>query len=420
MTLEFTDAGRADVDADLQALRLAAEDAVRRHDWAFVHARTDELRHADPEWWADIWAPACAIAARQLGAPDARAVLDEAIAGGYNQPDVHRPELADAFGTDPDWPELIDRIEHNAAPVPLAFVDWPTITPSAPLSLLRLPPPAEEELRRRLPAVKNTAWDTALTMLGWVSTRWRHANAHMEVDDAVACLDRVEAGERFACVEYSLVLSQALNAVGIPSRRLALRQAGYHAGIGRGHVVSEAWIDDLGSWVVLDGQNGLYWASPDGTPLGALALQTASATPAPVYAPGVESQPAEALAFWFSYFAHIGTNGATWSDGPFVPVFQRTRLASASVLLHDGRHAYPDLSQIAIGVELAGRECAIRLSTEHPYATGFVVQPGAVELSLDSPVWTLDTSPGEHLVELAVRTRFGAGRAHPFRYVVPQ
>lgn len=52
----------------------------------------------------------------------------------------------------------------------------------------------------------------------------------------------------------------------------------------------------------------------------------------------------------------------------------------------------PDLSRIAVGVEL----------------------------SLDSPVWTLDTSPGQHMMELAVRTPFGVGRYHPFRYVVPR
>jgi hypothetical protein len=181
-------------------------------------------------------------------------------------------------------------------------------------------------------------------------------------------------------------------------------------------VVSEAWIDDLERWVVLDGQNGLYWASSDGTPLGALELQAATA--APVYAPGVEALPVDSVAFWFSYFAHIGTDDVTWSDGPFVPVHQRTRLVSTPLLLRDGRHCYPELSRIAIGVEQDGRECAIRLSAEHPYATGFVVQPGPVELALDSPVWTLDTSPGEHLVELAVRTPFGIGRPHPFRYVV--
>ena len=45
----------------------------------------------------------------------------------------------------------------------------------------------------------------------------------------------------------------------------------------------------------------------------------------------------------------FSTTGATWSEGPFVPVLQRTRLASSPLLLRDARHAYPDLSQIAVG-----------------------------------------------------------------------
>lgn len=89
-------------------------------------------------------------------------------------------------------------------------------------------------------------------------------------------LERVAAGERFACVENSIVLSQALNAVRIPARRVQLRQANHHIGVGRCHVVSEAWIDELDKWVVLDGQNGAYWADTDGAPMALPDLQRAS------------------------------------------------------------------------------------------------------------------------------------------------
>jgi hypothetical protein len=86
-------------------------------------------------------------------------------------------------------------------------------------------------------------------------------------------------------VEYSLVLSQVLNALAIPARRLALRQENYHVGLGRAHAVSEAWIDDFCRWIVLDGQNGLYWTGNDGQPIGILELQQAarSGTPRPSY-----------------------------------------------------------------------------------------------------------------------------------------
>ena len=103
----------------------------------------------------------------------------------------------------------------------------------------------------------------------------------MEIDDAVECLRRVDEGQRLACMEYSLVLSQTLNALGIPARNLGLFQDNYHVGFGRAHRVSEAWIDDLCRWVVLDGQNGLYWTGADGEPLGAVALQRAAGSGAP-------------------------------------------------------------------------------------------------------------------------------------------
>jgi hypothetical protein len=58
--------------------------------------------------------------------------------------------------------------------------------------------------------------------------------------------------------------ARTLNALGIPARRLSLRQGDYHVDMGRCHVVCEAWIDDFCSWVILDGQNGLYWTDDDG------------------------------------------------------------------------------------------------------------------------------------------------------------
>lgn len=60
------------------------------------------------------------------------------------------------------------------------------------------------------------------------------------------------------------MLTQALNALQIPARPLSLFKAGYHAGLGTGHAVTEAWIDDLGKWVLLDGQNGAVWRDEDG------------------------------------------------------------------------------------------------------------------------------------------------------------
>ena len=399
----------------LDTLRRQTEEQCRAHDWAALYASMTDVRR-DVEYWPTLWGPMVAIAARELGLPDARAILDEAIAGGFNQIEPMEEELVAAFGADPDWPALAERIRTNSAPVPLVFTGWPTITPAVPLTLYRLGPDREHELRQRIPGPQSGAWATALEQLSWVSRRWRHANSHLEIEDAVVCLDRVDAGDRFACVEYSIVLSQALNALGIPARRVAVRQPEYHVGAGRGHEVSEAWIDDLGRWVVLDGQHGVYWARA-GQPLGILELQAGDVSDVvPVPAPGVAEMPAAEVDFWRSYFYSVKTTGVVWSRGDFVPVLQSRYLIVSPRLHRTAADAYPDLSELAMGIEIADGQCAIRLCTEHPFATGFLVD--GAPLPLDNPLWTLDTSTGSHSVEVATRTPYGHTAPRRLEYTV--
>jgi transglutaminase superfamily protein len=400
----------------LRELRVAANDAHRARDWAALRALRDELRQ-DADYWFDMWAPLSAIAARHLGEPDARALLDEAVAAGYCQPDVFGAGmLAEAFGGDEDWPELSARIAANETPATLELLDWPTVTPARPLSLQRTTPDREAELARRVPEPAGGAWPTAVRLATWVSGHWEHGDAHVETgEDAVRCLDRVAAGERFACVEYTLVLGQALNALGIPARRVDLRQDGYHVGMARGHVVTEAWLDDLGRWAVLDGQCGAYWADADGRPLSVRELCTVYREGRRAEWVGPDADPA-GLAYWWSLYGNASIGGVTWSAGTHVPVFQRSRLL-ADVVLRDPAPLYPDLSEVEVAVAPpVDGAAAVRLSTAHPYATGFVA--GGAEIPLDNPLWTLESAPGEYRVDLAVRTRYGALAARPLRYVV--
>jgi hypothetical protein len=238
----------------------------------------------------------------------------------------------------------------------------------------------------------------------------------MEIDDAVECLRRVDAGSRFACVEYSLVLSQVLNALAIPARRLSLRQQNYHAGLGRGHVVSEAWIDDLCSWVVLDGQNGLYWTGEDGQPLGAVELQGAaiSGTPRPGFVTFRDDITESDAGAWFSYFCHVTSSAGTWEPGEYSVIFQRDMLASSNRLEHRPDAFYPDLSEVGVQTVLDGDSPALKLTAAHPYARSFEVNCQ----SLPADVLPLDLAPGDHAVELAVRTDYGALPGKHLRYTV--
>ena len=68
---------------------------------------------------------------------------------------------------------------------------------------------------------------------------------------------------------------------------------------------------------------------------------------------------------------------------------------------------------------LDGDRPALRLTSAHPYARGFLADgdplPGD---SLPGDVLSLDQSPGEHELMLAVRTDYGALPGKPLRYRV--
>jgi transglutaminase-like putative cysteine protease len=399
----------------LEQLRKRAHDLSAADDWAGLLALRTDLEH-DRKYWPDLWGPLCAIAARQTRDPGAMKLLEDLVRAGFCQPQFLGGQLEHAFTGDPGWPELLDRMAHNVPPAPLVLTEWPVITPAAPLGLLDLPHRAGE-LRALAPPPLVSAWQTARAVLDWVTHLWRAANAHMEIDDAVECLRRIGEGQRFACAEYSLVLAQALNALGIPARRLSLRQGNYHVGIGRGHAVCEAWIDDFCRWVVLDGQNGLYWAAGDGKPLGAVELQQLAQSGAarPGYVTTRNDVDDGDADIWFGYFTGIPSSTAgTWAPGSFGMVFQRTRLATSNRLEHQPGALYPDLSQLGVQTALDGERPALRLAAAHPYARGFAADGNPLPATL----LPLDQAPGDHALTLAARTDYGALPGKPLRYRV--
>ncbi|MGB6454841.1 MAG: transglutaminase domain-containing protein [Streptosporangiaceae bacterium] len=408
---------KADTDLsqpELDALRTQGQDLANAEDWHGLLALRPELE-ADAEFWPDFWGPACALAARKLGRPGAIELLAELVRVGFTQPELFAGELERAFADDPGWPLIEARMAAGNATAPMVLTEWPALTPSAPLCLLEVPGRADE-LRAQLPAARPSAWDTAVATLAWVTGRWEHANAHLEIDDAVECLRRVDQGQRFACVEYSLVLTQSLNALAIPARRVSLRQQNYFAGIGRGHVVSEAWIDDLGRWVLLDGQNGLYWTGASGEPLGPLELQQAFAARdrRPNFVTVGAPMDEDDADLWFTYFAHATSNAGTWSPGSFGLVFQRTMLHMSRRLEHRPEVLYPDLSELGVETALDGHQPAVRLLAAHPFARGFATD-GA---DLAGDILRLDDRPGEHATSLAVRTDYGLLPGTTLRYTV--
>jgi hypothetical protein len=405
------------VDEELRSLAI---DQVREHEWAKLLDLQPRLER-DTEYWSSIWGPACAVAAYHEGRPGARELLDSVIDAGFHDLDPFADLFADSFATEPDWPELRARMEANKPPPPVEVTDWPCAAPIGSLGLDRLDANGEAELSQRLPPPAETARRTALATLAWVTGRWRHSSAnHAPAPDANAVLDLAQAGHRFACREYTIVLTQSLNAIGIPARHLALFRDDYHTGMGTGHAVTEAWVDDLGRWVVLDGQNGATWRDPDDELLGVIELQQmltdGSRRPAFVGSgPNFDPSSAEE---WITYFRYCSAGGAAWRPDSFVPVTEGRAVLEARPLLRSAASAHPDLAEISTSiVDHEGRP-AVLFGTWHPYAVGFSVSDGAgdpLEIALDEPV-PLDGDPGDHSWRVATRTHYGLLRPSRLDY----
>jgi len=403
----------------LAQVRTVAQDAMRGARWWTLLDLEKTLR-ADTEFWRDLWAPSLSIAAHKVGLKGARAKLDEAIEAGFHQTDLFEPELSAAFGADADWALVLERARANVPEPPLRITAWPEPGAAAPLRLDRVEAHREPQLLSRLPRPSAGAWQTARELLAWTSSLWRHANARINAGDALDVLEQVALGARFSCVEYSIVLAQGLNARGIPARRVWLRRGDYHDGVGQGHAVAEAWIDDLDRWVLLDGQHGAYWVDEEGRALSLPELQERERPAKPVHVgPRMAIQD---VALWSAYFAHASVSGAAWAPKGYVPVFQDGQVLSTDRLLRDAGDAYPRLSDLAVAVVALEGEPAVRISPAHPYAVGGVWNgaaisaekgPHAAELRFTR---ALDKEPGEHQADLAALTPYGPLTSRELRW----
>lgn len=112
----------------------------------------------------------------------------------------------------------------------------------------------------------------------WARSRWEHNGQNEPTKpDPISILREAAEGKRFRCVEYAVVLSAALNSIGIPARVLALKTEDAETReSGAGHVVAEAYLSDRGKWVMVDGQWDVI-PTLKGKPLNAVELQRALA-----------------------------------------------------------------------------------------------------------------------------------------------
>lgn len=121
--------------------------------------------------------------------------------------------------------------------------------------------------------------EKARRILQWVHERWEHNGENTPSSpDALTILTEAGAGKQFRCVEYSIVLTAALKAVGLPARTLGLKMKDVETiESGAGHVATEVYLPDRRKWALVDGQ---FNAMPRlrGVPLNAVELQRAIRT----------------------------------------------------------------------------------------------------------------------------------------------
>jgi hypothetical protein len=124
--------------------------------------------------------------------------------------------------------------------------------------------------------VKNAKSDFEKVLLvqSWVNSRWKHDGDNTpEKNDAYFILKQAEKGERFRCVEYSLVASACLKSLGFKVRNVGLMTKDIdEVNYGGGHAVSEVLIPDLKKWIFIDPQYDII-ATENGIPLNAVELQ---------------------------------------------------------------------------------------------------------------------------------------------------
>ena len=120
--------------------------------------------------------------------------------------------------------------------------------------------------------------EKALRMVNWVHKQWKHNGANEPSSpDALTILSEAKDGKQFRCVEYGIVTTAALNAIGLPARTMGLKMKDVETvESGAGHVLLEVFLPDMHKWVMLDAQFDVMPVLKN-VPLNAVEFQNAIA-----------------------------------------------------------------------------------------------------------------------------------------------
>lgn len=114
------------------------------------------------------------------------------------------------------------------------------------------------------------------TLTNWTHSQWEHSGNNLPSKaDALTILEEAKQGKKFRCVEYGIVNSSILNAIGLKSRTIGLKakdiETVKYAG---GHAASEVYLPSYKKWIFADAQFNVIPFLND-IPLNAVELQNA-------------------------------------------------------------------------------------------------------------------------------------------------
>lgn len=166
----------------------------------------------------------------------------------------------------------------------------------------------------------------------WVHGLWQHDGMNEpEQNDALYILGEVEKGRCFRCVEYGIVTTACLNSIGIKARTLSLKTKDCETRpSGAGHVLLEAYVNDLDKWIMIDPQ---YDIIPHlfGLPLNAVEFQDAITKEKPVDVWTTDNiQAGEYIPWIYPYLYYFSVN---FDNREYKPDGQKTINGKSALML---------------------------------------------------------------------------------------
>jgi len=118
--------------------------------------------------------------------------------------------------------------------------------------------------------------EIALKLTDFTHHQWQHNGSNTPTKfEGLTILREAQEGKQFRCVEYSILLTELLNASNVPARSIGLKTKTVETQkSGAGHVAVEYYDIRHQKWIFADAQTNII-AFNNSTPLDAVELQNA-------------------------------------------------------------------------------------------------------------------------------------------------